>query len=164
MTLRLRPMEESDVDEVVRIIRLHDSDDARHARRFFNEGLPFSGAPEQGHLVCVEPDEERVVGVSGWGADLGEGEGIYWLGWTYVNPWWQGRGAGRLLFDAVLARVRELGGRKLFVATSSLEAYSAAVRFYERNGFVEEGRLRDFHGPGEHKLIFGLPLASATPV
>ncbi len=157
-------MEPTDLEEVVRIIRLHDSDDARHARRFFEEGPSAEGDPRHGHLVCVDPEEERVIGVSGWGADLGEGEGIYWLGWTYVNPWWHGRGAGRLLLEGAIERVRELGGRKLFVETSSAEAYERAVRFYERSGFAEEGRLRDFYGPGEHKIILGLPLGDATPV
>lgn len=152
----------ADLEEVVRIIRLHDSDDAAHARSHFVEGLDFSGDPRHGHLVAEDEAEGRVVGVSGWGADRGEGDGVFWVGWTYVNPWWHGRGVGRLLLDAVVARVRDLGGRKLYVETSSLEKYAPAVSVYERLGFAEEGRLRDFYGPDEDKLVLGMALANAT--
>jgi len=151
-------MRPSDVDEVVRIIRLHDSDDAAHAQRYFEQGPAFSGDPGHGHVVCESAQEDRVIGVSGWDADEGEGRGVFWLGWTYVGPWHEGLGAGRRLLDAVVDEVRALGGRRLFLDTSSLPKYERAVRFYERNGFEHEGRLRDYYGPGDDKLLMGLTL------
>jgi GNAT superfamily N-acetyltransferase len=151
-------MTADDVSEVVRIIRLHDDDDARHARRYFLEGPAFDDRPEHGHLVVEDPEDSAVVGVSGWNADRGEGEGVFWLGWTYINPWKEGLGAGRMLLHAVLDRVRELGGRKMFLDTSSLPKYERAVRFYERNGFEQEGRLRDYYGPGDDQILMGLAL------
>ena len=146
----------ADVDEVVRIIRLHDSDDALTARRYFGEGPTFADDPRHGHLVC-EDEAGDLVGVSGWGVDAEAGD-TYWLGWTYVNPWSEGRGAGRALLDAVVGRVRALHGRRLFLDTSSLPKYDRAVRFYARNGFAEEGRLLDYYAPGEHKLLMGRTL------
>ena len=151
-------MRSSDVDEVIRIIRLHDSDDAKEARRYFDGGPASSGDPRHGHLVCIDPDDDTVIGVSGWDADDGEGQGVFWLGWTYVNPFQEGRGAGRLLLGAVLAYVRELSGRRLFLDTSSLPKYERAVRFYERNGFAREGQLKDYYGPGDDKVLMGLTL------
>ena len=156
--LVVRDMVEGDIDEVVRIITLHDSDDGRYARGSFETGPPLGSDPHFQHVVCLAEDG-RVIGVSGWGPDLGEGAGIYWLGWTYVNPWSRGQGVGARLLVTVIERVRALGGRKLFLETSSMDKYAEAVRFYERIGFVEEGRLHDFYGPGEAKILMGLPLS-----
>ena len=143
----------ADVDEVVRVIGLHDSDDARTARRYFEESPSLSDDPRYGHIVC-EDGGGQVVGVSGWGVDE-EPADVYWLGWTYVNPWSEGRGVGRLLLAAVFDRVATLGGRRLFLDTSSLSKYDRAVRFYERNGFVRQGLLQGYYGPSEHKILMG---------
>lgn len=143
---------------MVALIRLHDSDDAKHARRYFERQDALSGGPARGHVVCAPAGQEEPIGVSGWDADEGEGRGIFWLGWTYVNPFHEGRGAGRLLLQAVLAHVRQQAGRRMFLDTSSLPKYERAVRFYERNGFKHEGRLLDYYGPGEDQLLMGLTL------
>ncbi len=151
-------MRRTDLEEVVRIVRLHDSEDAHHARKYFEDGPAFGGDPNHAHLVCEEPGADTLVGVSGWDADEGEGRGVFWLGWTYVSPFQEGRGAGGLLLSAVLDRVRELGGRRMFLDTSSLPKYARAVRFYERNGFATEGQLKDYYGPGDDKILMGLSL------
>lgn len=161
MGLRVRDMRPEDLDEVVRIIRLHDADDGRYAKHslqaWFGPNGP-AGDPCFQYIVAVSEEEDRVLGVSGFAPDLGEGEGVFWLGWTYVNPWTQGQGVGRQLLDEVLARLAVLGARKLFLETSTLSKYETAVAFYAHLGFREEGRLLDFYGPGEHKIMMGLPL------
>lgn len=156
----VRPMRREDIDEVVRIIRLHDSDDGKAAQQFFDRGRPFDAPYEQSqHFVVTDPEVERVVGVSGYNTDSSpETSGIYWLGWTYVNHHFQGKGYGARLMHVVIEHVRRMGGRKLYLDTSSLEKYSGAVRFYERFGFREEGRLVDYYQEGDHKLIMGLRL------
>ena len=153
----IRPMVADDLAEVLRIIRLHDSDDYKAAKDAY-EGYDFGARDEGGYVVLVEPKEERVVGVCGHHIDDLEADGTHWLGWTYVNPFFQGRGYGTLLLNHVIAELRHLAARKLFLSTSSLEKYSEAVRFYERHGFVLEGRLRDYYQEGEDQLIMGLRL------
>ena len=72
-----------------------------------------------------------------------------------------GTGAGTLLIDHVEAELTELGeasARTLIVDTSSVDAYDQARRFYTGRGFVEEARVRDFYGPGDHKVTFWKPL------
>ena len=44
--------------------------------------------------------------------------------------------------------------RTLIVETSSLDDYDQARTFYNRRGFVEEARIRDFYGPGDDKVVF----------
>lgn len=152
----VRPMESDDVDEVTRAIRLHDTDDYEAARDVF-ERIEFSELPnsELGYLVGEPVDEDRPVGVCGWYSGDAEARDVYWLGWTYVNPYFQGEGWGSELLEIVLETVAVYGGRKMFVATSSLEKYDDAVAFYERHGFEFEGRLSDYYNDGEDQLVYG---------
>jgi ribosomal protein S18 acetylase RimI-like enzyme len=160
--LEIRPMCEADLDEVLRFIRLHDTDDWEAARRGFEQtdlGHPWE---RMLHLVAVDEDDDgdvRPVGVSGYYIDDFEARGVYWLSWTYVNPFFQGEGVGTQLMNAVVETLEVLGARRLFVSTSSLDKYGAAVEFYERHGFEREGRLEDYYAPGEDQLILGRPLA-----
>ena len=42
----------------------------------------------------------------------------------------------------------------LIVETSSTDDYQAARRFYAREGFDQEARIREFYGPGDDKVMF----------
>ena len=46
----------------------------------------------------------------------------------------------------------------LLVETESTPEYARACRFYEREGFVEVARLRDYYRPGADKIIGELRL------
>jgi RimJ/RimL family protein N-acetyltransferase len=152
----LRVMRPDDIDEVLRIIRLHDTDDYRAARQVFESASFDADEDLSAHFVALDPEERRVVGVSGYYVDDLEAEGIYWLGWTYVNPYFQGQGHGLRLVRAIAHTVAQLGARKLYLSTSSHPSYEEARGFYERFGFMLEGRLYDYYTPGEDKLIYGL--------
>lgn len=54
----------------------------------------------------------------------------------YVHPRARGRGAGRLLLDRAVAAARDLGARHVVLDT--LHTMDAAVRLYERAGFVRD--------------------------
>lgn len=72
-------------------------------------------------------------------------------------PEHHGSGAGTALIEHVETRLRDLGAasaRTLIVDTSSVDDYDQARAFYERRGFVEESRIRDFYGPGDDKITF----------
>jgi ribosomal protein S18 acetylase RimI-like enzyme len=152
---QVRLMDARDLDEVLRMIRLHDSDDYKAAKASFSQTRLDAPQEVTAHFVIIDPEERRPVGVTGYYLDDLEARGLYWLGWTYVNPFFRGKGYGGVLMEFVLEAVRELRGRKIYLSTSSLSNYATAVGFYERYGFVEEGRLLDYYNDGEHQLIMG---------
>lgn len=154
----IRKMRRDDVDEVLRIIRLHDSDDYRAAKRSFAHTSFDEAQDTAAHFLLIDPDEGRPIGVTGYYVDDLEAKGIYWLGWTYVNPFFRGKGHGSQLLHFVIRTVKRFGARKLYLSTSDLPEYDDAVRFYERFGFRLEGRLEDYFQQGEAKLIYGLEL------
>jgi GNAT superfamily N-acetyltransferase len=62
------------------------------------------------------------------------GDGVYELTKMAVEPELRGAGIGRALLDAAIGTYRELGGRELYLESSSVLA--PALRMYESAGFV----------------------------
>lgn len=94
--------------------------------------------------------------------------GSYDLYWIAVDAQHQGRGLGKALMHAA-ARAAAAGlpdasghaepGRNLYIETSSKPIYEPTRRFYDACGCRLDATLRDFYAPGDHKLIYRLPLA-----
>ena len=74
-----------------------------------------------------------------------------------VSPTAQAGGVGTRLIHHVEQQLRAAGeqtARVLLVETSSTEQYAGARRFYRARDFTEEARIREFYGPGDHKVVF----------
>lgn len=59
----------------------------------------------------------------------------------YIDPKAQGRGVGRLLLEALIARSTALGFRQMIAVIGDGRPDSASVRLHERLGFAHSGRL-----------------------
>ena len=74
-----------------------------------------------------------------------------------VLPGHQADGAGGALIAHVedaLRRRGEAAARVLIVETSSLDRFALTRDFYGKHGYDKEARIREFYGPGEHKVVF----------
>ncbi len=99
-------------------------------------------------LLWVAEAGDRVVGYAVVWIVLDQAE----LGDIAVAEAWRRRGIGRLLLDTVLDAMAERGVRELFleVRPSNVEAR----RLYERYGFDEVGRRKDYYSrPREDALV-----------
>jgi putative acetyltransferase len=65
-----------------------------------------------------------------------EGDGVYELTKMAVAPERRGSGIGRLLVEAAIAMFERLGGRELFLESST--KLQPALRLYEQVGFVHQ--------------------------
>jgi len=110
-------------------------------------------------LVCLEDDTllGGVTFVPGPGTTMSEFEdpdaaGIRLLA---VDPRHQGRGAGRALVDACLARARDLGRKRVVLHSTPLMDVARAM--YARRGFVPDPehdlRVTDTPFSREHPLL-----------
>ena len=104
------------------------------------------------HFIFAERGGET-VGYSCFGHIDGTAEShdFYWIA---VDGAQQGGGVGGRLLAATEAAVLRLGGRRLYVETSSRDLYEPTRAFYRKHGYAEETRLRDFYAPGDDKLFF----------
>lgn len=80
--------------------------------------------------------------------------GSFDLYWIAVSPTEHGRGVGTMLLRRTEARVREAGGRILFIETSGRGLYAPTHRFYEKCGYALDVRVCDFYATGDDKLVF----------
>ena len=89
-----------------------------------------------GDILFLEDAELGIIGTCGL---LKTGEREFELVKMAVVPEAQGRGAGEILLRAGIARALEMGCERLFLLTNSKS--QAAIRLYERNGFVHDAEL-----------------------
>ncbi len=94
-------------------------------------------------LVAVERDGGAVVGWASYGDFR---DTVKWPGYRstaeltiHVRESHWGRGAGRLLIDALVTYARAAGKHVLIAAVDGEN--DASVRFHERQGFAEVGRI-----------------------
>jgi len=76
---------------------------------------------------------------------------LYWLA---VDPGKKNQQLGTSLLRKTEERVREMGGKILWIETSGRALYNPTVTFYLRKGYSMQATLPDFYGPGDSKLIF----------
>jgi len=121
------------------------------------------GEAASGYHFLFAEEDGQAAGYVCFGPIAGT-QASYDLYWIVVDDARRGGGIGRLLERACVDAVRGLGGRRLYVDTSSREQYGPTRGFYRGCGYDEVARLEDFYGPGDGKVIFVKALdAAATP-
>ncbi len=119
----------------------------------------FSQEDSAGHWAVVERDVERVgpIGVAYWVPERMT-TGTWNLLLIAVHSASQRQGVGAALVDYVEQQLRSGGERILLVETSGLAEFGSTRLFYEKRGFAEEARIRDFYDDGNDKIVFRKPL------
>ena len=119
--------------------------------------LVYAGRPEYETHVLEQPDG-TVQGYVLFGPTP-RGEGVWDLYWIAVDPLQQGQGLGQILLRFVENEVRRQAGRMLLIETSSKRSYAPTVRFYQRAGYREISRIKDFYRIEDDKVVFSKDLA-----
>jgi ribosomal protein S18 acetylase RimI-like enzyme len=114
--------------------------------------LALAGRDEYLAYVLDEPDG-TVQGYALYGPTPMT-DGVYDLYWIAVDPKQQGQGFGQLLLKFVENEVRRRAGRMLLIETSSKRSYAPTVRFYQRAGYQETSRIKDFYRIEDDKVVF----------
>ncbi len=141
-----RPMTEADIDAVLKIEYAAFSHP--WTRGIFLDGLKsyeiwlmFEGAQQVGHgVVQVIIDEAHLLNIT-------------------VKPESQGRGLGLRLLEHLMSRAYALNARECFLELR--DSNRSAYRLYERFGFNEIGRRRDYYpavGGREDALVMACTL------
>ncbi len=78
----------------------------------------------------------------------------YDLYWIAVRNDRRGGGIGSALLARCEDAIARLGGRRIYVETSSREQYETTRRFYQGSGYSKEALLPDFYAPGDAKVVY----------
>ena len=111
------------------------------------------GEAASGYFFDLAESGGKLLGYSCYGATpctLNSWD-LYWIA---VDPTLQSRGLGKQLMNRMMNHIREMGGRSIWIETSSRPLYEPTRQFYIRYGCEILSQLPDFYGPGDDKLIF----------
>ncbi|MCF8144898.1 MAG: GNAT family N-acetyltransferase [Deltaproteobacteria bacterium] len=117
--------------------------------------------PESAYYFVLSEEGSRLSGYVCYGP-IPCTIGSYDLYWIAVDPTFQGKGLGRSLLHEAERLIREMGGTRIYVETSSRGQYVSTRIFYERCGYMLASVLDDFYGPDDSKAIFLKVLTSST--
>ncbi|MGB3639322.1 MAG: GNAT family N-acetyltransferase [Rivularia sp. (in: cyanobacteria)] len=119
----------------------------------------FEGSLGEGHswVVC---DDDGAVGVAYFAPEQ-YASGVYNLYFIAVHPKHQGKGYGSAIVNHVEKTLTEKAERLLLVETSGLPNFELTRKFYRKQGYEEEARIREFYKAGDDKIIFRKALVNS---
>lgn len=116
---------------------------------------------DDGRELFVLSEQGRIVGITGLHFYLwGPPENV-WLSWFAVDPSVHGRGIGKRLMAASLARARERGFAQMFIETYSSPTFARARSFYASQGFELAGFVTGYLPDGSDMIVYRQSLQSA---
>lgn len=137
----IRPVETRDVGAVVELVRTTLGEFGIEFGKGAETDEQLLRLPESytagGGAFFVALQAEALIGTAGV---FPVEPGVFELRKMYLRPAARGQGVGQQLFDACLAHVKAQGGRRVVLDTT--EQMTAAIAFYERNGFVRDDTQR----------------------
>jgi ribosomal protein S18 acetylase RimI-like enzyme len=145
------------VAEITRSTGFFNPEELAIAVELVEERLSAGLASGYLFLFAEDAERERVLGYTCFGPIAGT-EGSFDLYWIATHRDAQRRGVGRLLLAETERRVREAGGRRLYVETSGRALYAPTQAFYAGAGYAREAELADFYAPGDAKVFYVKPL------
>lgn len=110
------------------------------------------GEPSGYAFVLADVGDE-LVGYTAWGP-VPLTRSSFDLYWIAVHPRYQGLGIGRELLAETELAIAAHGGGRLYIETSSREAYARTRLFYSRAAYREVARLEDFYAEGDTKIVY----------
>ena len=115
----------------------------------YNEG--------ESNELCFVSGQDEIAGVIYCTAEAMT-RGTWNVQMLLVSPDSHGQGHGQALMGKVEQSLKVRGAGLLIVETSSKDEFERARAFYEKFGFNEEARIKDFYDAGDDKVIFTKPL------
>jgi ribosomal protein S18 acetylase RimI-like enzyme len=163
-SMKIRPAEARDrarIHEILVATARFTEEEVGWAMDLVDQSLDAPLKSEYSVHVVEEPDSgpgRMIQGFVCYGPTP-KTEGVYDLYWIAVDPRHQGHGFGQLLLRFVENDVRRLRGRMLLIETRSRAAYEPTIRFYQRSGYSEISRIKDFYRIEDDKIVFSKTLS-----
>jgi ribosomal protein S18 acetylase RimI-like enzyme len=109
--------------------------------------------PSSDYRILVREDPDDILGYACFGPTPMT-QGCFDLYWLAVAKQARGRGIGKELLAAVEHELRADRARLIRIETAGLDEYESTRHFYERSGYAEVARIRDFYWNGNDLLIY----------
>jgi len=155
MTLHYReqilPSDPSAISRIVQSSGFFSSDEIALARELAEEKLTQGNACS--YQFMFAEDKDSVLGYTCYGL-IPATSGSYDLYWIAVNEQLRSQGLGKALMKETERIISDIGGRRIYVETSSRNQYKPTHGFYESCGYKKEALLKDFYAEGDSKIMY----------
>ncbi|HVR41231.1 MAG TPA: N-acetyltransferase [Thermoanaerobaculia bacterium] len=163
--MKIRPAESRDrarIHEILVATARFTETELRWAMELVDLAFEHPDRDEYHVHVLEDPDSGPRRAIQGYVlfGQTPKTDDVFDLYWIAVDPRRQGQGFGQLLLRFVENEVRRQNGRMLLIETSSKESYAPTIRFYQRSGYEEISRIKDFYRIEHDKLVFCKRFAS----
>lgn len=111
------------------------------------------GQEKSGYYWIRLIEDGKVIGFANFGPNPSSVHS-YDLYWMAVLEEYRKHHYGSLMLKKSEERIKELGGKIVWIETSGRPLYEPTRYFYIKNGYELEATLRDFYGPGDDKLVY----------
>ena len=157
--MKIRPAERKDRDRIHEVLIAtgrFNADEVRCAIDLVDQAFAHPERDEYVVHVLEDPDNGARRTIQGYVCfePTPLADGVFDLYWIAVDPKQQGLGYGQMLLRFVENEVRRNRGRMLLIETSSKESYAPTIRFYQRSGYDEISRIKDFYRIEDDKVVF----------
>lgn len=108
---------------------------------------------ESGYFFVFAMDGERTISYACYGS-IACTKNSYDLYWIATHDDYRGKGVGSMILRETEKKVKSMGGRILYIETSSKPLYTPTQYFYEKHGYFKEAVLKDFYDINDDKIIY----------
>lgn len=151
----VKELTKSKIKEIVKIYSEYDKKDAQIIENIYSK---FYSKPKSKRNNNIKDyiliKDKEIIGFSGFNKEETETTDIYWLNWTAIKKGYENQNLGSFLIKQIITEIKNRGGRKLYVNTSSKNL--KGIKFYENLGFEEEARMKDYYKIGDDSIIFSI--------
>ena len=144
----------SDPDAISRIVQssgYFSTEEISLARELAEEKLAHGN--DCSYQFLLAEDKDSVLGYTCYGL-IPATCGSYDLYWIAVDQEYRSQGFGKVLMKETEHIISDIGGRLIYVETSSREQYKPTHSFYESCGYRQEALLKEFYAVGDSKIIY----------
>jgi ribosomal protein S18 acetylase RimI-like enzyme len=142
-----------DLDEVREIVKssgFFSDDEIGIAVELVQERLVQG--EKSGYFFLFAERVGRIAGYTCYGPIPGSLHS-YDLYWIAVQDGLRHAGIGKELLARSEALIRQRGGKRIYIETSSRPQYTTTLAFYRHFGYREAAFLEDFYAPGDGKIV-----------
>lgn len=157
LTLRTDPGE-SDITAIRSIVTstgVFRPDEIEVAVELIEERLQRGIA--SGYYFVFAEENGRIIGYTCYGpiACTVSSHDLFWIA---VEKEQHGKRIGSALMVETEKLIRAMGGKRVYIETSSRTDYGATRYFYERHGYAIEATIKNFYDESDDKVIYSKEL------
>jgi ribosomal protein S18 acetylase RimI-like enzyme len=152
---KIRPLRLSDrepLSTMVAATGMFTEEEVRIALELIDTVLQVPGQSD--YIINVYERDGSVIGYYCLGPTPGTA-GTYDLYWIVVSADVHGKGIGTELNEHAENLIRSRQGRLIVAETSSQKKYDPTRGFYDRRGYQQLARIRDYYRPGDDLVVYG---------